>query len=149
MHMLMNFVLKECDQFLHRASLYEAVLATHVSFRQSHQNFFGLLESNNPDTRSFFTPAGELGMTYHEMHYVSGLMYSEYPYEERFYLSSEIESKAKTKGLSTYLEFLCHFHIYMDTEKRHKGGISFAKWVHYLVSDDLKALEKRRGIPLS
>lgn len=116
-HILVNFVLKECDQLLHRAGLYEAVLATRVGFLQSHQNFYGILESFNPDIEIFFTHAGKLGVMYHDMHHVSGLSYGEYPYEECFYSSSEIEGRSKTKAISTYWEVLCHFHICMDKQK--------------------------------
>lgn len=88
-------------------------------------------------------------MTYHEIHYISRLPYSEYPDEEHLYSSSEIESRANKKSLGTYWEVLCHFHICMDKEKRRNGGLSFAKWSHYLVSEDLKALKRQKGIPLT
>ena len=50
---------------------------------QDPQNFYGVMELYNPDTRTFFTPVGELGISYHEMRYVSGLDYGEFVYEER------------------------------------------------------------------
>lgn len=43
-----------------------------------------------PDLRTFFAPVGELGVAYHETHYVSGLPYGEFPYEERFPISGEL-----------------------------------------------------------
>lgn len=39
--------------------------------------------------RTFFTPVGELGATYHEMHLCLGT-YGEFPYEEHFPTSHEL-----------------------------------------------------------
>lgn len=65
--------------------------ATQVGFCQSDQNFLGVIETYNPNAGTFFTPVGKLGVTYHEMHYVSEFSYSEFPYEERFPISHELK----------------------------------------------------------
>lgn len=140
----MDFILREHGQLLRLIGLYDAVQATHVGFRQSPQDFFGLLEMYNSETWTFFTPAGELGLPYHEMHYISGLPYSEYPYEECFYMSSEIEKKANAKSFSIYWELHCHFYICMDQEGRRKGGFSFTKWANYLISLDMGNSKRRK-----
>lgn len=67
------------------------VRAVHIGFCRSYDNFYGLLDSCNQDSRSFFTHVGELGVTYHEMHCVSGLSYGEFSYEERFPTSNELD----------------------------------------------------------
>lgn len=61
-------------------------------------------------------------MRHHDIHHVSGLPYGEYPYEDRFASSFELESQMKSKGIGTYWEILCHFHICMDKHKRRKEG---------------------------
>lgn len=52
---------------------------------------------------TFFTPISELGVTYYKMHYVSGLPYGEFPYEEYFPLAiSYINWENKCPKLSRY-----------------------------------------------
>src|SRR3954468_14600730 len=68
------------------------------------QNFYGVLELYNPDTRTFFTPVGELGISYHEMRYVSGLDYGEFVYEERIPPPSDLDNlSVRYGGLPTFI----------------------------------------------
>lgn len=105
-----------------------------MGFCQSYDNFFGVFDFYNPDSGTFFTPIGELRIAYHEMHYVSGLPYGKFPYEGCFPPSGELEQWEKIfEALETYWEVLCHIHICLDLCYRHKGGLSFTKWVKCIV----------------
>ena len=41
-----------------------------------------MLERYNPETCTFFTPVREMGLDFHEMYEVSGLVMGDIPYEE-------------------------------------------------------------------
>lgn len=75
--------------------------------------------------------------TYHEMHYVSGLPYGEFPYEERFPTNRELKQLEKLLSTcaNTYWEVICHLNVCMDLYERRKRGLLFAKWARYLVTD--------------
>lgn len=62
-----------------------------LGFCQSYSKFFGIFDFYNLDSRTFFTHVGELGVAYHEMHYVLGLPYDKFPYEECIPTSNELE----------------------------------------------------------
>lgn len=111
---------------------------------------FGILESYNLDARTFFTPVGELRVTYHEMHYVTGLPYGEFSYEERFPTSHELGQieRLLPAGASLYREVLYHFNICMNLHEQQKISLSFAKWAKYLVSD-LRSPKKLKASSLS
>lgn len=128
-----------------------------MGFPESYQNFFGVLESYNQDAGTFFTPIGDMlyvstchdiCYTYHDMRSVSGLPYREFPYEEHFARSIVIGEmdKLRSESMNMYLEVLCHLNICMDMHERHKGRLSFTKWVRYL---DLRTPKKLKHVPLS
>ena len=66
---------------------------------QSTQHFYAILEWYNPETCTFFTPIGEIGLALHEMYEVSGLMIGDAPYEE--YVPSTEEQHLLKKGQSS------------------------------------------------
>lgn len=70
----------------------------------------------NPDFDTFFTIVDELGVIYHEMHYVLGLRYGEFPYKEHFPTNRELQEMEESSlgSVLTYWEVLCHFNICMD-----------------------------------
>src|SRR3954469_2353569 len=97
--------------------LFLTIRAVLFGLPQDPQNFFGVIELYHPDTRTFFTPIGELGISYHEMRYISGLDYGEFVYEERVPLSSNLEDLSVCYGkefTNVYWEVLCHFQICAD-----------------------------------
>lgn len=81
-----------------------------------YSNFYGLLESFNPNAGIFFTHVGELRVTYHEMHYVLGLLYGEFPYEKHFPTSNELDQlrDQMPEAFKLYWEVSGHFNICMD-----------------------------------
>ena len=48
------------------------------------RHFLALLETYMPDSNTFLTSGGELGLALHEMHQVSGLPMGDCPYQEYF-----------------------------------------------------------------
>src|SRR4051812_40013215 len=71
--------------------LFPSIRAVLRGLPQDPQNFYGIMELYNPDTRTFFTPLGELGNPYHKLQSVSGLDYGEFVYEERVPPSSKLK----------------------------------------------------------
>src|SRR3954464_15787000 len=73
-----GFMLGSFESQWRAIGLFSAIRAVRSGLVQDPQNFYGVMELYNVDTRTFFTPAGELGIPYHEMQYVSGLDYGEF-----------------------------------------------------------------------
>ena len=71
---MVGFVLAELGVLLLHAGLYGAVRAIQYSIPQSTQHFYIILEHYNPETCTFFTPLGEMGLALHKMNEVSGLV---------------------------------------------------------------------------
>src|SRR3954463_6316888 len=93
-----------------------------------------MLEQYNPETCTFFTPVGEIGISPWEMQHVSGLPAGEFPYEEHVPPSAKLELlKMRDPELySTYWEVLCHFFICRESKGRGRGGVVFSTWAVYL-----------------
>ena len=70
--------------------LYHSVRAIQYGLLQSSYNFYGVLEHCNPLTGTFFTPAGEIGLTLHELYEVSGRVMGDVSYEEYVPTSEEL-----------------------------------------------------------
>src|SRR3954466_14154666 len=90
------------------------------------------MELYNPDSRTFFTPTGELGICYHEMRYVSSLDYGEFVYEERVPPLSDLEALSIRYGrelTDVYWEVLCHFWICVDIH--HCSSLRHTVWARY------------------
>lgn len=148
-HPLVGHILGVCRNSLQRTGLYEAVMVIQVGFCQSYGDFVGIFDFYDPDSGTFFTPIGELEVAYHEIHYVSGLPYRKFLYEERFPTNGELEQWAQMpEVVKTYWEVPCHFNIRMDLSDRRKGGPPFTKWVKYLISD-LKRPKTLRPVSLA
>lgn len=88
----------------------------------------------NPESYTFFTPVGELGMPLEDMRYVMGLPPGELPYEEYIPCKDELDiTKVKEPELyATYSEVMCHFLICRDVRSARHGGLSFQTRVGYL-----------------
>jgi len=67
---------------MNRTLLHEAIKAVQYGLPQSTQHFYAVLEHYNPETCTFFTLLGEMGLALQEMYEVSGLMIGDAPYEE-------------------------------------------------------------------
>ena len=76
---MVGFVLAKLGNFLLQAGLYEAVRAVQYGLLQSTQYFYAVLERYNPETSTFFTPVGEMGLALHEMYEVLGLVIGDAP----------------------------------------------------------------------
>jgi len=85
---MVGFTLAEFEGLLLQAGLYGAVRAVQYGIPQSTQHFYAILEHYNPETCTFFTPIREMGLAFHEMYEVSGLMIGDAPYEE-YVMSTE------------------------------------------------------------
>src|SRR5436189_2210006 len=103
-----------CTEFkdrLRQIQLLPAMLAVRQGMHANVNNFLGMLEQYKPETCTFLTPVGEIGISPWEMQQVSGLPAGEFPYEEHVLPSAELEL-LKVQGpelYSTYWEVLCHF----------------------------------------
>ena len=131
---MMTRVSTEFANQLRQIHLLPAVLAVHQGVRANVNNFLGMLEQYCPETCTFFTPVGEIGISPWEMHHVSGLPAGEFPYEEHVPPSAELELlKMQDPELySTYWEVLCHFFICGESKGRGHGGVAFSTWAEYL-----------------
>src|SRR4051812_15024554 len=110
------------------------MLAVRQGVRANVNNFLGMLEQYSPETCTFFTSVGEIGISPWEMQHVSGLPAGEFPYEEHVPPSAELELlKTQDPELySTYWEILYHFFICRESKGRGRGGIVFSTWAEYL-----------------
>jgi hypothetical protein len=147
-----EFILDEYADFLRKCDLYVPIRATKFGIKTNAHSFYGVLELYNPDSCTFFTPHGELGLALHEMHEVSGLSMGEVPYEEYVPRHQELKLLEQTHPaiVETYWEVICHYHICMQVfgsvdkkgvKKRSSPSISHKLWADYL----FKNLESRRG----
>jgi len=109
-----GFALVEFEDVLMQAELNRVVRAVQYNISHSSQHFYGILEQYNPETCTFFTLIGEMGLALHEMYEVSGLVIRDFPYEEYVPSTKELHLLKKSDPLvyETYWEVLCHFHIY-------------------------------------
>src|SRR3954463_3777504 len=107
---MVTYTCTEFEDRLRRPQLLPTVLDVRQSVRASVNNFLGMLEQYSPDTCTFFTPFGEMGISPWEMQQVSGLPACEFPYEEHVPPSVELELlKVQDSELySIYWEVLCH-----------------------------------------
>ena len=131
---MVDFVLEELKDSLTQSGLTIPVLATRRGVVQSLHNFFAMLEKYNPDSCTFFTPAGELGFALHEMQAVSGLSLGKMPYEEFIPTTEELSllKVAHPEICATFWELMCHFHICAQVFGMRGGGIMHTTWADYL-----------------
>src|SRR3954468_3220132 len=133
-----------CTEFedqLRQIQLFPTMLTVREGVRANVNNFLGMLEQYRPETCTFFTPVGEIGISPWEMQHVSGLPAGEFPYEEHVPPSAKLELlKMQDPELySTYWEVLCHFFICGESKGQSRGSVAFSTWAEYLfhgVGDD-------------
>src|SRR5436190_11769866 len=118
-----------CTEFedrLQQIQLLPAMLAMHQGVRANVNNFLGMLEQYIPETCTFCTPVGEIGISPWEMQHVSGLPTGEFPNEEHVPPSAELELlKAQDPELySIYWEVPCHFFICGELKGRGRGDVA-------------------------
>ena len=132
--MMVNFTLVQLEDFLWQASLYGALWVVLHGIPQSNHHFYAVLERNNPETCTFFTPVEEMGFILNEMYEVSGLMMRDIPYEEYIPSTEELHLLKKDVLLvyETYWEVLCYFHICVQMTGWRYGGFKLLAWVSYL-----------------
>jgi len=82
----------------------------------------------------FFTPVEEIGLAFHEMYEVSGLVIGDALYEEYVSSTEDLHLLKKSDPLvyDTYWEVLCHFHICGQVIGWRSGGIKQISWANYL-----------------
>ena len=85
-----KYVLSRWSEELHACGLYAAVRATMYGLPVSTKHFFALCELYNPDSNTFLTRQGELGLALHEMHRISGLPMGQMLYQEYFPSNHEL-----------------------------------------------------------
>ena len=92
---------------------------------QSNQYIYAILEQYNPETCTFFTPIGKMGIALHEMYEVSGLVIRDGPYKEYVLSTEELYLLKRRDPLvyGTYWEVLCHFHICGQVTGWRSGGV--------------------------
>jgi len=110
--------------------------AVQYGIPQSTQYFYAVLERYNPETCTFFTPIGEIGLALHKMYKVSGLMIGDAHYEEYVPSTEELHLLKKSDPLvyETYWEVLCHFHICGQVTGWRSRGVKQISWANYLFS---------------
>jgi len=64
---MVGFALAEFEDLLLQVGLYEAIRTAQYGIPQSTQLFYAILERYNPETCTFFTTIGEIGLALHEM----------------------------------------------------------------------------------
>ncbi|ONK73034.1 uncharacterized protein A4U43_C04F26450 [Asparagus officinalis] len=77
-----KYVLSRWSEELHACGLYAAIRSTMYGLPVSAKHFFALCELYNPDSNTFLTKHGELGLALHEMHRISGLPMGQMLYQE-------------------------------------------------------------------
>ena len=86
-----SYVLGRWEGDLRSSGLYAPIRATMYGFPVSCCHFLALLETYVPDSNTFLTCGGELGLALHEMHQVSGLPMGDVPYQEYFPSNLQLE----------------------------------------------------------
>ena len=71
---MIGFALAKFEDLLLQAKLYGIFRVVQYGIPQSNQHFYVVLERYNPETCTFFTPIGEMGLSLHEMYKVSRLV---------------------------------------------------------------------------
>jgi len=114
--------------------LYGAVSAIQYGIPQSIQYFYAILERYNLEACTFLTPIGEIGLVFHEMYELSGLMIGDAPYEEYVPSTEELHLPKKNDPLvhETYWKVLCHFHLCGQVAGWRSGGIKQMLLANYL-----------------
>ncbi|ONK72967.1 uncharacterized protein A4U43_C04F25540 [Asparagus officinalis] len=133
-----KYVLSRWSEELHACGLYAAIRSTMYGLPVSAKHFFALYELYNPDSNTFLTRHGELGLALHEMHKISGLPMGQMLYQEYFPSNHEL-SQLKDRmpdRFETLWDLTCHYHIALAQSeplaKRTKSHVSLKQFASYL-----------------
>ncbi|ONK80572.1 uncharacterized protein A4U43_C01F19320 [Asparagus officinalis] len=104
---LARYVLSRWSEELHACGLYAAIRASMYGLPVSAKHFFALYKLYNPDSNTFLTRHGELGLALHEMHKIYGLPMGQMLYQEYFPSNHELTKRTKSyvslKQFASYL----------------------------------------------
>ncbi|ONK80280.1 uncharacterized protein A4U43_C01F15890 [Asparagus officinalis] len=109
-----KYVLSRWSEELHACGLYAAIRSTMYGLPVSAKHFFALCELYyNPDSNTFLTRHGELGLALHEMHKISGLPMGQMLYQEYFPSNHELNQlkDRMPDRYETLWDLTCHYHI--------------------------------------
>ncbi|ONK73126.1 uncharacterized protein A4U43_C04F27520 [Asparagus officinalis] len=133
-----KYVLSRWSEELHACGLYAAIRSTMYGLPISAKHFFALCELYNPDSNTFLTRHGELGLALHEMHKISGLPMGQMLYQEYFPSNHEL-NRLKDRmpdRYETLWDLTCHYHISLAQSeplaKRTKSHVSLKQFACYL-----------------
>ncbi|XP_020272747.1 uncharacterized protein LOC109847926 [Asparagus officinalis] len=151
-----QYVLKRFGRELAGLGLDVPIRATMHGLQSSVSHFLCLFEIYNPDTNTFFTKNGELGLPLHEMMQVSALPMGDVPYQEFFPTTNQL-IKMKDSSTATYdtlWELTCHYHIAMaemEPKARKKSPqVSLKQFADYLFKNlDVRSADVCGLSPLS
>ncbi|ONK58444.1 uncharacterized protein A4U43_C09F12830 [Asparagus officinalis] len=118
-----KYVLSRWSEELHACGLYAAIRSTMYGLPVSAKHFFALCELYNPDSNTFLTRHGELGLALHEMHKISGLPMGQMLYQEYFPSNHEL-SQLKDRMPDCYetlWDLTCHYHIALANLESNSG----------------------------
>ncbi|ONK58181.1 uncharacterized protein A4U43_C09F9170 [Asparagus officinalis] len=133
-----KYVLSRWSEELHACGLYAAIRSTMYGLPVSAKHFFALCELYNPDSNTFLTRHGELGLALHEMHKISGLPMGQMLYQEYFPSNHELNQlkDRMPDRYKTLWDLTCHYHIALAQSeplaKRTKSHVSLKQFASYL-----------------
>ncbi|ONK80554.1 uncharacterized protein A4U43_C01F19130, partial [Asparagus officinalis] len=133
-----KYVLSRWSEELHACGLYAAIRSTMYGLPVSAKHFFALCELYNPDSNTFLTRHGELGLALHEMHKISGLPMGQMLYQEYFPSNHELSQliDRMPDRYETLWDLTCHYHIALAQSeplaKRTKSHVSLKQFASYL-----------------
>ncbi|XP_020250925.1 uncharacterized protein LOC109828310 [Asparagus officinalis] len=132
-----GYVLGRWEKILKSSGLYVPIRATMYGLPVSCRHFLALLETYIPDSNTFLTGDGELGLALHEMHQVSGLLMGDYPYQEYFPSNRQLwQLKHDDPDMyDTLWDLTCHYHtalIQISPPAKTKRKISLRQFANYL-----------------
>ncbi|XP_020251034.1 uncharacterized protein LOC109828452, partial [Asparagus officinalis] len=134
---LTSYVLGRWERDLKGSGLYTPIRATMYGLPVSCRHFLALLETYMPDSNTFLTSGGELGLALHEMHQVSGLSMGDCPYQEYFPSNQQLECLKKDTPdvYDTLWDLTCHYHtclLQSSPPAKTKRKISLKQFAVYL-----------------
>ncbi|XP_020250869.1 uncharacterized protein LOC109828251 [Asparagus officinalis] len=132
-----SYVLGRWEKDLKSRGLYAPIRATMYGLPVSCRHFLALLETYMPDSNTFMTSGGELGLALHEMYQVSSLPMGDCPYQEYFPSNQQLEwLKKDTPDMhDTFWDITCHYYtslIKISPPAKKKRQISLKQFAVYL-----------------
>ncbi|XP_020250822.1 uncharacterized protein LOC109828202 [Asparagus officinalis] len=132
-----KYVLHRWDQELRDLGLYAPIRASMHGLPVSADHFMALFESYIPETNTFLTKYGELGLPLHEMMKVSGLPLGNTPYQEYFPNNRQLMKmkKACSPAYDILWELTCHYQIAIakiEVKSKKAARVSLKQFADYL-----------------